>query len=376
MMRGIILAPLIFVAMAAVCIAQPDLSKYRIEAVADETAGKYFTNDPVWRGGDSAGSIDLGDGRVLWLFGDSVISENSNGLRMGTFVRNSVAIQSGYVFSGPVRYYWRTVSKGKQAFFNSPEVEWFWPGHGSIVRDRLIVFLLQLRSLKTGLGFEAVGWYVAIISNPDDDPDNWSIKYVRGPDTYGQIVGSAAVLKDDKYLYAFGSDEPATHEAHLLRWSLDDIYRGKISKPEWWFNGRWARRRSPTPKPRPLFVGATEYSVHFDRDLGKYIQIQTFGFGAASIGVRMADRPEGPWSEPKIIYTPDHAGVKMPIIYSAKAHPELRGDGLFVTYNVNSLDLQHMLENQSIYFPRFIRVKIRPLAGPDEKGRGETVKMP
>ncbi len=88
----------------------------------------------------------------------------------------------------------------------------------------------------------------------------------------------------------------------------------------------------------------------------------------------MADRLEGPWSEPKIIYTPDYSGVKMPIAYSAKAHPELRGNGLFVTYNVNSLDLKHMLENQGIYFPRFIRVKIGPLAGPDEKDGKETVK--
>lgn len=373
-MRWIISAPLIIVALVTASIAQPDPSKYRIEAVADETGSKYFTHDPVWRGGDSAGSIDLGDGRVLWLFGDSVISANSNSSRMGTLVRNSVAIQKGYYLSGPVKYYWRNLSKRKQAFFSAPGVEWFWPGHGSIVRDRLIVFLLQLRSSKTGLGFEAVGWYVAIISNPADDPDKWNIRYVRGPDTFGQMAGSAAVLKDDKYLYAFGSDEPATHDAHLLRWSLHDVYLGKIWKPEWWFNGQWVKRRSELPKPRPLFAGATEYSVHFDPDLEKFIQIQTFGFGEASIGLRMADRLEGPWSEPKIIYTPDYSGVKMPIAYSAKAHPELRGNGLFVTYNVNTLDLKHMLENQSIYFPRFIRVKIGLLAGPDNEDGKETVK--
>lgn len=375
-MRWIILAPLIIVALVTASIAQLDLSKYRIEVVADETAGEYFTYDPVWRGGDSAGSIDLGNGRVLWLFGDSVISPSSHGLRTGNFVRNSVAIQSGYDLSASINYYWRKSKNGDHAFFRVQGVEWLWPGHGALVKDRLVVFLFSLRSRKTGLGFEAVGWYVAIISNPKDDPDKWNIRYERGTESFGQIVGSAAVLRDDKYLYAFGSDEPTTHEAHLLRWRLEDIYRGNISRSEWWFNGHWARRRSRSPKPRPLFAGATEYSVHFDRDLRKYIQIQTFGFGAASIGLRMADRPEGPWSEPKIIYTSDHAGVKMPIIYSAKAHPELRGDGLFVTYNVNSLDLKHMLENQSIYFPRFLRVKIRPLAGPVEKGGSDTVKLP
>ena len=54
----------------------------------------------------------------------------------------------------------------------------------------------------------------------------------------------------------------------------------------------------------PLFEGQTEFSVHYQPDLEQYIQIQTYGFGHASIGYRLADQPEGPWSAPVIFYKP------------------------------------------------------------------------
>ena len=184
------------------------------------------------------------------------------------------------------------------------------------------------------------------------------MQYIAGPDTFGQMAGSGAVLKDDKYLYAFGAQEPATHEVYLLRWSLDDVYRGEMSRVEWWLDGRWGQRVSRDPMPKPLFIGGTEYSVHYDPVVKKYIQIQSFGWGEATIGLRMAEHLEGPWSEPTTIYKPSYADIKQPFMYSAKAHPELHGDGVYITYNVNSFDFGHMLDNRSIYFPKFVRLKL------------------
>ncbi|MBK9985225.1 MAG: hypothetical protein IPP15_23235 [Saprospiraceae bacterium] len=40
----------------------------------------------------------------------------------------------------------------------------------------------------------------------------------------GTIAGSAAILKDDHYLYAFGAVEPTTHEVYLLRWDINEAY--------------------------------------------------------------------------------------------------------------------------------------------------------
>ncbi|MBK8706701.1 MAG: hypothetical protein IPN33_26055 [Saprospiraceae bacterium] len=229
-----------------------------------------------------------------------------------------------------------------------------------MIKDKLIIFLIKEKAIKTGLGFEAAGWYMVLISNPHDDPSKWQIQYIEGPETYGYIAGSAAVLKDEQYLYAFGAVEPATHEVYALRWKIDDAYSGNIKNPEWCINGEWINRKTKYPIPEPLFIGATEYSVHFDKTIQKYIQIQSYGFGEAQIGIRMADSLEGTWTEPYLFNKPTYPGVKQPFMYSVKAHPELSGNGVYITYNVNSFDLSELIENQTIYFPKFVLLKLNP----------------
>ena len=344
-----------------ICISQPfDTTRYSIKVEFSKETDKYFTNDFVWRGADGASSIDLDNGKVLWLFSDGFIcSDLSKSRKKSTMINNSVAIQDGYdLKTAPVKYYWGKSKKKPQAFFHIPEKFWFWTGHGVMIKDKLIIFLLKEHGIKTGIGFEAFGWYAVLISNPNDEPSKWKIKYIEGPETYGYIAGSAAVLKDEKYLYAYGAVEPATHEVYLLRWKLGEAYTGNIANPEWWINGKWAERKTRLPVPEPLFIGGTEYSVHYDTLLKKFIQIQSFGFGEGKIGIRMSDSLQGRWTEPYMFYTPEYPGVKKPFMYAAKAHPELQGDGIYITYNVNSFDFGELIENQTIYFPKFILIKI------------------
>lgn len=59
-----------------------------------------------------------------------------------------------------------------------------------------------------------------------------------------------------------------------------------------------------------------------------------------------------------MFYTPAYPGVKKPFMYAAKAHPELTGNGIYITYNVNSFDFGELIENQTIYFPKFIMLRI------------------
>ena len=40
-------------------------------------ADSLFRSDPLWLGADAAFSVDLGRGRVLWLFGDSFVASKS-----------------------------------------------------------------------------------------------------------------------------------------------------------------------------------------------------------------------------------------------------------------------------------------------------------
>lgn len=358
-MKLIILIPLLFLTGNAISQSF-DTGRYSISVESSEVTNRFFTYDPLWRGADGAASVDLGNGKILWLFSDSFINTDSSGTRKGAaIVRNSIAIQEDYdIKNTSLKFYWDRSKKKPRDFFYLPGKSWFWTGHGIRLKDKLLIFLMKERGTKKGLGFEAVGWYAVLISNPDDDPATWKMQYIEGPETFGTIAGSAAVLADEQYLYAYGAVEPVTHEVYVLRWKLEDVYAGNLSTPLWWINGMWTERRTKLPLPEPLFIGATEYSVHYDSTLKKYVQVQSFGFGEGQIGIRMADKLTGPWTERYMIYSPTYTGVKEPLMYSAKAHPELVADGILITYNVNSFDLGELLNNKTIYFPKFILLKI------------------
>ena len=54
-----------------------------VTAEAWPEADAMFHRDPRWLGGDDAYSIDLGDGRIAWFFGDSFVAPTVEGDRKG-----------------------------------------------------------------------------------------------------------------------------------------------------------------------------------------------------------------------------------------------------------------------------------------------------
>lgn len=349
---------LLFSLLLVFVIVQNGQSQVQTQEV-HEVDNSLFTKDKVWRGADGAASIDLGNGKILWLFSDTFIDPQGTGKRSNSkMINNSIAIQEGYELNrAEISFYHKGTQKKPKSFFELPGKTWFWTGHGTLLKDKLIIFLFEERSTEAGIGFEAIGWYVAIIDNPFENPVNWKIRYIKGSETFGVIVGSSAVLKDKDFLYAYGVTEPATHEVYLLRFPIDKLIKADISELEWWIEGVWQARIKKLPVPSSLFIGQTEFSVHYQEDLNQYVQIQTYGMGNASIGYRLAEQPEGPWSAPVIFYKP-HLENKNDFVYSANAHPEITADGILVTYNVNNGDFGELVKNENIYFPKFIRIKL------------------
>jgi hypothetical protein len=78
--------------------------------------------------------------------------------------------------------------------------------------------------------------------------------------------------------------------------------------------------------------------------------------------MRSAPAPEGPWSQPQLLYkVREMDWDKDYFCYAAKGHPELskREDELLVSYVCNSYDFWKMAADTRIYRPRFIRVRFR-----------------
>jgi hypothetical protein len=103
---------------------------------------------------------------------------------------------------------------------------------------------------------------------------------------------------------------------------------------------------------------ASEFSVT-RTGANRLVQVQALGFGSVPLGVRFAERPEGPWSAPEVAYRPPEADKKNVLVYAAKAHPHLSGAELVVTYVATSADFGETVRDEFWYYPRFVRLSLR-----------------
>lgn len=327
-------------------------------------ADQLFQQDHHWLGGDGAYSIDLGDERVLWLFGDSWIDPSGSGRRRGaTMVSNSIAIQYGYdPSSASIEFFWKTGANGQpKAFFPDFKKGRYWPGHGVRIGDQLLVFLMKVQSSRKGLGFEVSDWASVLVANPDQNPDDWDCQWLKTPKNDLQIIiGSGGVLAMDSFVYAFGSQEPeARHDVYLVRWLKSDVVRGKLENINWWSgHGETWVGQTERNKAKPVFTnGQTEFTVHYDEKSQMFVEFQTVGFGPAMVTCRVALSITGPWSQPDTVFIPPQCHFPQVMIYQGKAHPYLEGANLVVTYCTNSFDFSDHMRETWLYYPRFVRIK-------------------
>ena len=335
-----------------------------LDASAWFEADSLFRRDPHWVGADGASSVDLGDERTLWLFGDTFIDPSGMHTRQDArMVGNTVAIQHGTdPTAASVEFYWGKASGGSPtAFFPDQGEELFWPGDGIRVDDRLVVFLARtIRDSGSPLGFRHVGWAAVMVENPDDEPPAWRIRTLETPtNPLGVLVGFATVLEIDAYVYAIGSQDPVkSHPVFAVRWPRENVRAGELLDPEWWAGERlgWIPDSSSTPR-WPLFGnGASELTIHRDESAGQFLAVQAEGFGPANVALRHAPELTGPWSDARTIYHPPEFSRPNIMIYAAKAHPHLTGADLAVTYATNTFQFDDYLTDPDIYYPRFVRV--------------------
>lgn len=340
-----------------------------LDAVAQPwpEADVLFHRDPQWLGGDDAYSLDLGDGRVAWFFGDSFVAPTTPGERRGsTMVHNTVGIQTGYdPTQADFKAYWRQTSGKPSSFFPDDGHHYFWPG-GSILFDgKLLVFFMQswTKDPTNAMGFDTDGWAATLIDNPGDAPDRWRLRRLDAPqNTFDVLVGSASLFCDGDSLVAFSVGDKE-HGVFLIRWPWKDAAAGDLSRPEWWAGAErgWVAQSKLAEHPAPIMEkGQTEFSVIHSPRLQTYLQFQFTGFPVSPIGLRISPALTGPWSPATPFVEPETLIAPSPglMLYAVKTHPEQKCDGLALTYASNTHKLEQLLDSATIYYPRFIRVKL------------------
>ncbi|ULN45662.1 DUF4185 domain-containing protein [Mycolicibacterium goodii] len=205
-----------------------------------------------------------------------------------------------------------------------------------------------------------------------------STLYVPGSQNFQQ---AAYVLQPEdqvgedgiRYLYAFGTPSGRAGSAYLSRVPEDAVT--DLSKYEYWDGNRWVVGNAAVAAPvigdstrsTGLFgfvvdwandpnvlggylgglVGAktggnvSELSVQYNEYLGKYVVL--YGDGNNDIQMRVADRPEGPWSDPiELASSADYPGLYAPMI-----HP-WSGTGMLADDNGDP-DLNNLYWNMSLW---------------------------
>jgi len=110
-----------------------------------------------------------------------------------------------------------------------------------------------------------------------------------------------------------------------------------------------------------LFDGAaTEMSVSYLPALASFVAVYTHLGISGRIVARRAPRPEGPWGPPvELWHCPETEWNPRYFCYAGKAHPELatRGNELIISYACNAEELEDLVSDPRLYWPRFVRVE-------------------
>ena len=318
-------------------------------------ADRLFHSDPRWLGSDAAFSVDLGHGRILWLFADTWIAHpGSHSRRNAAFVHNTIAIDNGYdPAHAAIQFFWHTRHAQPSEILLSDDNTWVWPGAGIRIGSSLILFAERVAPdhSKNSLGFKGVGWNAYLISNPDDDPSLWRPRLIAS--RHDDVILASAVLRQGDFIYLFGAND--RHDLYLARINAKDLVAGDFSWLAWWTGNNWSAV-SAARKPIMRNVD-TETSIQRDPRGRGFIEINSQSFGASDIVMRTASALTGPWTAPRVVYRPPESDQPDPFVYAAKSHAELRGADLVVTYATNGFT-DHAMEDMARYFPRFVRITL------------------
>lgn len=334
-----------------------------VTTTAWPAADRLFRSNPLWLGGDVAYSVDLGNGRILWLFGDSFIATAPGQTRrQSTFVHNSIAIETGYdPATASLAFYWPMKNGGPTEFGPNEGNVWLWPGDGIRLGSKLLLFFSRVQSDKSkdSLGFRSAGWTAFIADNPDANPSAWMLRQVKTRSNRWRISPEDGVLQLGDFVYAFGSADEGSG-GFLARWRVSDAEQGDLSSPEWWCGSKegWlAQTKMSISQPAVVMPNApSEFAVEWNSRLRKFLVVESVGFGASDIAIRWAEHLEGPWSEPVKIYHPPESNRPDAFVYAGKLHADLLGADVVITYAANSTSDGILAKDMSLYFPRFVRL--------------------
>jgi hypothetical protein len=379
--------------------------------IPDHEWNAVFDRHDGWTGADGAGTVDLGDGRVLWLFGDTWIGSIRGGKRMpgATMVNNSIAVHSiGHGASGRapdpknVQFYWgQKDTDGRPTAWVAPpktgagrEHQWYWPtGGGLAVRTpagshRLFVFFFRVQTNPKGKGvwtFTVLGTTLGVVDNLAESPERWKVKLFDVPHSLRSVLPRSKSADAEMTWGMTACLDPESSKDGAQRALIFGIRKTGLLNDalvlarapaaaveqfdQWTFYARNNSWLSAAREAAPLANGmVSEFSIEPVRcdKQAEWLLVQSEPLLGKRIFVRLAPKPEGPWSAPKAVaLVPDVDRNRAYFTYAAKGHAVYSRPGeVLITYLVNSNQFADLVTDTAIYRPQFLRFAASAFCAP------------
>jgi hypothetical protein len=333
-----------------------------------------FPYEQGWLGADDAYSIAIGQGKSVWLFGDTFAGDVGNKDRnKTTMVRNSVGVTTCPKDKPcTIQYFWKNQGTPKpRSFFDTgTDEEWYWPLDGYLDGDTLYVSLMIVRN-KPGagptdpFGFEIAGTRWATIKKALSTPDLWkvSIKDLTQKDLWP----GASIVRDGEFVLFYTQASQGEGKGHMIvmRVPVKNIDRPEKNFEYLGSDGKWHTGLPKGDARKVIDQAISEMSVRYHPSTKKWVAISPgIEFPSKRVIARTADTALGPWSEPQDILEFPEMKSSNPIYdkdtfcYATKEHVEFEHDNVVLTYACNSAVIAKVMNSLELYRPQVVVVGV------------------
>lgn len=328
------------------------------------TYNAYFNQQagPGWVGGDASYQTKLPDGRMVWVFSDTMIGTATtsgtasftgmphNTMLVGTGAKLKSLYSGGY--STPKSLIPDTTVNGQPA--------WWYVSATYVEGKTLLVYVNQMTGQPGDIFATPTGASkIAVFSVPTTSSAVPQFQKLVAIASDATTQWGNGYTFDTTYNYIYGLT--TDHQMKLAR-----VKRGSsvtLSAWQFWNGSAWVAGESNAAivnstqaeavSPQPSSWGNGYVAISTSQPFGNYLQQQ------------FACSPQGPWSAPENIYTIPETWGTMAGYHDIMAYiPNVVGNkpndstSLIVSYNINTTDgFAALAQNINQYRPRFVTVK-------------------
>lgn len=329
-----------------------------------------FRSQGAWLAGDGGRSVPLANGKLVHVFGDTLIGPVDDGDRRPiTFVGNTLGVAECDAEGWSIEYYWRDDGDERRAFFDV-EGEHVWVSEAFSVGGRLYAIQPIIVSVDYGLKFAYGGSLLAIVDNPLDPPLEWNIVHATlATSTAYRPTKGVVVHEGYAHFYAELMRGAYPNPVVLFRVAVDGLRAPHENLEYLALDGSW--KPASTWTAGDAFLVADEMApsmkVHFHEGIDRWLTVQVDPTERSRMILQTAERLEGPWIRGDVVYEfpemanndPDDPQIAC---YAVTEHPQLRhedGNKLVVTYSCNSTKgLLPDPDDLGLYYPKTLVLEL------------------